>query len=188
MITRPSFGLTRILGAALLATALSCSGKADDDDGDDDGDDGSTATEDCTDGIDNDGDGYVDCIDFDCEEFCADFEAEGSADASECSDGEDNDGDGRTDCEQNTCWRNWDATTCVEETEDECSDGIDNDDDGNGADCDDPDCGFSLACGGSGTPEATNETCSDGEDNDGDTYTDCDDWSCQYTTSVTVCD
>ena len=113
--------------------------------------------------------------------------AEGDLDG-DCTDGIDNDGDGRTDCEQNTCWRNWDATDCVEETEDECSDGVNNDDDVNGADCDDPDCGFSLACGGSGTPEATNETCSDGEDNDGDTYTDCDDWSCQYTTSVTVCD
>ena len=42
-------------------------------------------------------------------------------------------------------------------------------------------------CGGSGEQERSNETCDDGAANDGNGYTDCDDFVCVYTTSVTVC-
>lgn len=50
----------------------------------------------CADGIDNDGDGLIDCQDPDCEanEACID---------EVCNDGIDNDGDGLTDCEDSEC-------------------------------------------------------------------------------------
>jgi hypothetical protein len=54
-----------------------------------------TPDEICDDGIDNDGDGYTDCADFDCGDLeeCQE----------NCSDGLDNDGDGYTDCEDYDC-------------------------------------------------------------------------------------
>ena len=53
--------------------------------------------EDCTDGIDNDGDGLIDCDDSD---DCGDDPActEPPLDPEICDDGIDNDGDGLTDC------------------------------------------------------------------------------------------
>lgn len=57
----------------------------------------------CRDGVDNDGDRFIDCRDFDCSsspaiDFCG---PETSAEA--CTDGIDNDGDGRVDCEDGEC-------------------------------------------------------------------------------------
>ena len=43
-------------------------------------------------------------------------------------------------------------------------------------DCDDFDCGGTLACGGTGISEDTEEKCSDEISNDGDAYVDCDDF------------
>lgn len=48
----------------------------------------------CDDGLDNDGDGTVDCDDYDCDRAC--FERL-------CNDGVDNDGDGTVDCEDEEC-------------------------------------------------------------------------------------
>ena len=55
----------------------------------------------CNDGIDNDGDGAVDCLDSDCSEssFCAQDDPEDEV----CNDGIDNDGDGATDCVDIDC-------------------------------------------------------------------------------------
>ena len=55
----------------------------------------------CTDGVDNDGDGYKDCKDFDCRwlSFCDAVEDS----PGECGDGVDNDGDGYTDCQDFGC-------------------------------------------------------------------------------------
>ncbi|MEQ9442322.1 MAG: T9SS type A sorting domain-containing protein [Cyclobacteriaceae bacterium] len=99
----------------------------------------------CYNGIDDDGDGLVDCFDGDCSghivcniEFI-------------CDDGIDNDGDGLIDCEDPDC------PSCATEI---CNDGIDNDGDGL-IDCQDrADCGASLSC--------TESDCGNGIDDDGD--------------------
>ncbi len=112
--------------------------------------------EDCNDGIDNDGDGDVDCADLDC--FSACFEEH------DCGDGIDNDGDGAIDCADGDC-----DSRCNYESN--CSDGVDND--GNGlVDCDDPDCSWS--CG------LVENDCSNGRDDDGDGFTDCTDDDCRW--------
>lgn len=127
----------------------------------------------CDDGIDNDGDGPIDCADADCTgvaagpmgQLCG---PENNVDR--CSDGFDNDGDGLEDCADTDCdmlvvgpmgqicAMESDATTC--------SDDFDNDNDGT------TDCG-DATCGGVDTPAGTCEfftevTCDDGFDNDGD--------------------
>ena len=58
-------------------------------------DDDGPQAEICNDGIDNDGDGFVDCADFDC--------AESTEIECNCNDGIDNDGDGFTDCDDFDC-------------------------------------------------------------------------------------
>ena len=99
-------------------------------------------TERCSDGIDNDWNGYIDCDDRNCvpAEDVGDVTACRSAtkvaeDTEElCSDGIDNDWDGSIDCKDVGCKK---AKPClVENTEDLCSDHIDNDLDGQ-TDCDD---------------------------------------------------
>ncbi len=74
----------------------------------------------CSDGFDNDGDGHVDCRDYDCADHCDEL----------CDDGIDNDGDGAIDCMDPDCSG---LSTCVDGAEtgwDRCHDGIDNDGDG----------------------------------------------------------
>ena len=78
------------------------------------------AVELCTDSIDNDNNGFIDCEDFDCD----------CDESKNCYDGIDNDNDGFIDCDD------WDCD-CDESKN--CSDGIDNDNDGF-IDCDDLDC------------------------------------------------
>lgn len=88
----------------------------------------------CDNGTDDDGDGFVDCRDFDCD---ADANCEASDD--NCQDGLDNDNNGFIDCDDFGCSQNCEtADVCPgkENTVTLCSDGQDND--GNGfADCDD---------------------------------------------------
>ncbi|MFK7990359.1 MAG: hypothetical protein AB8I08_30335 [Sandaracinaceae bacterium] len=117
----------------------------------------------CSDGIDNDRDGDVDCADSNCSsaEECME-----SGDV-ECSDGEDNDGDTRTDCDDSQCFS---SAPCTE-TDDECSDDLDNDGDED-IDCDDFDCREAPACIEDG------DECSDDLDNDGDEAIDCADTDC----------
>ena len=115
--------------------------------------------QDCSDGLDDDLDGDIDCDDIDCL---------GTPSCPElfCDDGVDNDADGQIDCNDPDCFG---TPTCVPELN--CVDGIDNDGDG-AIDCDDSDCAAVPAC------VAQPEDCADGIDNDGDGDVDCDDSDC----------
>jgi cysteine-rich repeat protein len=114
----------------------------------------------CSDRLDNDGDGLVDCADPDCASYpgCAGYCGDGILDAGEeCDDGNDVDGDGcGTDC-------------LVEGTETVCDDGLDDDGDGL-VDCADPQCYEDSSCApvcGNGIVEEA-EMCDDGNALDGD--------------------
>ncbi len=111
----------------------------------------------CTDGLDNDGNGDVDCGDANCAAHAACQE--------DCTNDVDDDGDGDTDCDDVKC-----ATTAVcTETDNECLDNIDNDDDGD-VDCDDSDCGSVTEC--------KPEICDNGIDDNNDGQADCSDQEC----------
>lgn len=76
--------------------------------------------ENCNNGIDDDGDGKIDCFDSNCNSspFCQSFETN-------CTDGVDNDGDGLPDCLDSDCLY---SGACPVETD--CTNGIDDDGDG----------------------------------------------------------
>ncbi len=131
----------------------------------------------CADGVDNDGDGWVDADDADC--FYGTDE-DGSLDANfACSDGLDNDavdtsgGDGSIDSEDNGCQYGWDnSEDTVPTGGGTCSDKLDDDGDG-WTDWDDPDCTmYGTEVG------TTGFVCNDGIDNDGDGDVDADDADC----------
>lgn len=111
---------------------------------------------DCTNGLDDDGDGKVDCADApDCTVQCQ------ATTETACSDGLDDDADGAIDCADPDCAT---AAVCTEI----CDNGVD--DDGDGAiDCTDADCEGARAC---------QEDCTDGRDNDRDGLVDCADDDC----------
>lgn len=123
-----------------------------------------STAEDCFDGLDNDGNGDVDCADPEClvEEDCGETELS-------CEDEIDNNGDGATDCEDDECAED---DACLGTTESDCSDEEDNDEDGD-VDCDDDDCAEDAAC-----LDTTESDCSDEVDNDDDGDMDCDDEDC----------
>ena len=159
----------------------------------------------CSDGKDNDGNGFTDCNDNSCKGMkvcCMSNGVEGTFET--CSDGMDNDCNGYIDCSDYACTRNdgnryfatpeaiayCNSMKCpdgivAEGSLETCSDGRDNDCNGY-VDCAD------YACSRNGTPEAieyckrdmskkpenTEEACSDGIDNDLDGYADCDDQNC----------
>lgn len=125
----------------------------------------------CTDCADNDGDGWADALDPDCNAL-GDEEDGRNDGATTCNDGEDNDGDGLVDAEDPACADGRGA-------EANCADGEDNDGDG-WIDGGDPDC---QRAGGSLDPSANelgfgDTTCNDGEDNDEDGLIDAEDESC----------
>ncbi len=133
----------------------------------------------CSDGIDNDGDTYLDCTDTDCINNSAvsvcSADAENST--SFCSDGQDNDGDGLVDCADPEC----ESFGCNEASDEFCADGLDNDGD-NWVDCEDFSCKYGCevtVCNSDFNPENSQEECSDGIDNDGDGKVDCEDRGCQ---------
>ena len=97
--------------------------------------------EDCSVAGDEDGDGFADCLDPDCE---ADPSCENG---DQCSDGEDNDGDGNADCADAGCdgATGPNGETCEAGVELTCDDGQDNDGD-TFSDCDDPDCAVATNC------------------------------------------
>ncbi|HSA59932.1 MAG TPA: thrombospondin type 3 repeat-containing protein, partial [bacterium] len=126
---------------------------------------GTPSETDCSDGVDNDGDGKTDCEDTDCSSnpgACPQTEEN-------CSDGVDNDNDGKIDCEDTDCA---DDTAHCSGTED-CDDHVDNDGDGK-VDCDDSDC-------------STNPACSNPDDSDGDGIPDATD-KCDKDSTGNVCD
>jgi subtilisin-like proprotein convertase family protein len=148
----------------------------------------------CSDGVDDDGDGDRDCADVDCsnvppcvpETNCTngtDDNANGLIDCVDptcdgvsgceygteqsCSDGADNDGDSNADCADPDCAQ---EPSCVPETN--CTNGLDDDNDGN-VDCADFDCDGVGSC-----KFDTELSCTDGLDNDGDGSSDCSDQDC----------
>ena len=90
----------------------------------------------CDDGVDNDHDFLVDCLDPDCFGDATHCGVE-----VDCGDGADNDDDGAVDCADDDCFG--DADNCAAELL--CDDGLDNDGDGD-TDCDDPDCSVIAPC------------------------------------------
>lgn len=107
----------------------------------------------CSDGVDNDGDGFVDGDDPGC------VGSSGVTENPECGDGIDNDGNGLTDEDDPKCYSagdpyEWFTTAC--------SDGIDNNGDGFIDFPNDP------GCYGPTDPHEGFNYCSDGVDNDGD--------------------
>jgi hypothetical protein len=112
--------------------------------------------EDCTNGLDDDGDGLDDCQDRDCPECPED-----------CTNGVDDDRDGRADCDDpGDC-------PCVEI----CGTGLDEDQDGL-VDCEDADCAALDVC--------VELDCQDGADSDADGLTDCQDDDCWYRSGCLV--
>ena len=156
-------------------------------------DDTVTPAEDCTDGVDNDGDTMIDCADIDCvgapgctseqcednidndlDSFidCADSDCDSDPACTPelCSNGIDDDGDGLIDCADPECSI---LPTCSSEN---CYDNIDNDGDAL-IDCDDPDCTGNPLCN---PPPSGSEDCDNGVDDDGDALIDCDDSDCDF--------
>lgn len=124
-----------------------------------------TTLAECSDGLDNDCNGYVDCEDFSCSrstspevlEYCEVAAGDPEDTLETCQDGIDNDGNGYVDCNDFSCSQNLDAAIadlCVP---------------------DEP-----------VIPEDTVEMCTDGLDNDGDGYIDCRDNSCRNNESLSV--
>ncbi|MDB4930211.1 MAG: Tryptophan synthase alpha chain [Myxococcaceae bacterium] len=137
-----------------------------------------TGTEDntaaCADRVDNDCDGYVDCIDFDCQRATVPacprdagtrpdvacvptFESSNAA----CADGVDNDCDGFTDCADHSCTTTCLVTVCVRTND-----------------------AGACVCRG---PESTAAACSNGLDDDCDGFTDCADFDCSMNPSLGLC-
>jgi hypothetical protein len=65
----------------------------------------------CSDGYDNDQDGYYDCVDFDCEDTDV-CETDPENTNARCDDGDDNDGDGYIDCLDDDCVETAAVTVC----------------------------------------------------------------------------
>ncbi|MEM7608303.1 MAG: endonuclease/exonuclease/phosphatase family protein [Myxococcota bacterium] len=96
----------------------------------------------CSDGVDNDADGTIDCSDLDCR--MADDDLCGAENAAQrCTDGLDNDANGLIDCADNSCRA---LSVCHEASDAACADRLDNDVDGS-TDCEDADCAGFAACG-----------------------------------------
>jgi hypothetical protein len=136
----------------------------------------------CTDGIDNDRDGLVDCEEgyckSSCEENCTDYvdndrDGFNGCDDPKCAGKEcfepreicwnehDEDGNGVNGCQDPACFEDPD---CLKLNPEICDNGVDDNVDGD-ADCDDPECDRAPNC----------EQCDDGIDNDEDGLTDCED-------------
>ncbi|MBU1239620.1 lamin tail domain-containing protein, partial [Myxococcota bacterium] len=115
----------------------------------------------CDNGIDDDGDWFVDCADIACVGRPGDSEGHlCQITEQNCHDGFDNDGDGMTDMEDPDCFAAGEI----------CDNDMDDDGDGD-VDCDDSDCVSSVVC-------QTTEICDNGTDDDGDGDVDCDDPDC----------
>jgi len=126
----------------------------------------------CTNGLDDDGDGKIDCLDEDCCLFalCPSRTNEAANDKLCCANGLDDDRDGLVDAADPQCFFEPEI----------CDDGIDNDLDGF-VDCWDPDCcNDTAACPIYLTDEGANAgtCCANLRDDDSDASVDCLDDSC----------
>ena len=150
----------------------------------------------CSDGVDNDLDGAMDCDDPSCNPdrneaivVCSaagmavtprptDEEITAMADAL-CGDGMDNDGNDFMDCGDNSCRRDSLVTACAAEESNNaaCMDMSDNDED-MFTDCGDLSCTNAQVTVCSETIEVGDDQCGDGMDNDGNGFADCRDNSC----------
>jgi cysteine-rich repeat protein len=115
----------------------------------------------CDNGVDDDGDTYVDCDDPECAELSECLPGDEL-----CGNGDDDDRDGLADCDDPDCEGH--ASCAAPEL---CDNGLDEDLDGF-VDCDDADCAGDPACPG------VAEICDDGDDDDGDGLVDCLDPDC----------
>lgn len=131
------------------------------------------AAEGCTDGIDDDGDGAIDCDDSDCERHVACV----TRSDEDCGNLIDDDDDGAADCDDEDCSQ---AEVCLEPPLEDCLNR--QDDDGDGAmDCSDADCASHLAC----LDTCGNRRLDSGETCDGSTLGACDaDQICRGCTCV----
>ncbi len=134
----------------------------------------------CGNGVDDDGDGFIDCDDFHCLYNPGVGVCPGARenDDATCSDGVDQDGNGFVDCDDFSCSQNPWVSVCGprEGTEETCSDGIDNDENGF-VDCDDFGCSRSVLLGLCRDSEAG--FCLNGRDDDADGAADCQDPDCE---------
>jgi hypothetical protein len=118
--------------------------------------------ENCTNGLDDDGDSLVDCKDSDCK---GDPACRTSLEI--CQNGVDDDSDGFVDCQDPDCKG---ASNCST-TPEICANHRDDDSDGL-VDCNDPDCFSDPAC------KINPEICNNGKDDDSDGLIDCQDPQC----------
>jgi len=138
--------------------------------------------ENCTNGVDDDGDGAIDCNDLDCSSHVA---CGGSPE--NCTNGVDDDQDGYTDCDdQADCASD---PSCQTTTGEICDNGID--DDGMwGCDCMDLMCALGFQC--LFLTPASETNCTDGQDDDLDCLVDCADDDCATDAAcgglVEICD
>jgi hypothetical protein len=129
----------------------------------------------CSDGLDNDGDGLIDMQDPGCSDPSDDDESDDPQNP-QCNDGLDNDGDGLIDWPLDPgCTDPNDNDESDDPQFPQCSDGIDNDGDGL-IDMQDPGCSDPNDDDESDDPQLPQ--CSDGIDNDGDGLIDMDDPGC----------
>jgi hypothetical protein len=125
----------------------------------------------CSNQVDDDGDGQIDCAD---SEFATLVACGGNG-------GRDGGADGGGVPPGAPDPSKYEATQAL------CSNGLDDDGDGR-VDCDDRHCQYSpqvMGCAPA-NGEVTDATCKDGVDNDGHGFTDCDDFSCSQNPWITV--
>jgi hypothetical protein len=125
------------------------------------------AVEDCSNGVDDDCNGLVDCFDKTCQgdPACVDHKQE------TCTNGIDDDGNGLVDCKDPACFGD---KACATPGREVCNNNLDDDGDGY-IDCKDPDCTGDPSC--VVTPGA--EICDNGKDDNGDRLVDCSDPQCK---------
>ena len=146
----------------------------------------------CTDRIDNDGDGLADCGDSDCASR-PECKPDGGPENTDerCSDFVDNDNDGRVDCDDSDC-QGGVVTVCKGSWKGPLTDSGHRKPKG-GADGDLPPLGKGqtvedlIGKYGDKDGERNDVLCSDGVDNDGDGKIDCADFGCRFDPEVTVC-
>ncbi|MSQ82088.1 MAG: hypothetical protein EXR77_04110 [Myxococcales bacterium] len=129
----------------------------------------------CTDKLDNDSDGAIDCKDADC---AADLACAPTVETA-CTDKIDNDKDGKVDCADADCAASLACAATATETL--CADQIDNDGD-KLVDCNDNDCAANLAC----SATTTESNCVNKVDDDKDGKIDCADTDCAKDMACTV--